>query len=237
VLVRQGVSDNLFNLNQALKNLAPHAEARARSVFVGFHGGTRCRPCCPAARRPAPVALGGDGTDPCSTALQGGKGDFTSLQLRFFDVHLKGARGTCPGEGATRWSRPTATACRRRARHRHGARRRHRHDAGRRGRPRAVRPARQRPAHVAGTPYVDAKVTTLTPEARAFFALAVGTSRRRHRVHSNLLPHREPTASPVRAPHRAAGVAVEVPKGQQLFLVVSPVAEMYPATRAGSRAS
>lgn len=87
------------------------------------------------------------------------------------------------------------------------------------------------PLTVAGTPYVEAKVTTLTPEARAFFALAVGTSPADATVvHSNLLPHREPAeVSGVARRIELPAVSVRVPAGQQLFLVVTPSAEMYGA--------
>ena len=101
VLVRQGVSDNLFNLNQALKNLtALTPAARAESVVIGFHGGHALPAVLPrGSQAGAPVALGTAGTDPCSPALQGGKGDFVDIALRFYDVHLKGAKGTVPGQG------------------------------------------------------------------------------------------------------------------------------------------
>jgi ABC-2 type transport system ATP-binding protein len=232
VLVRQGISDNLFNLNQGLKNLAALTpKARARSVVVGFHGGHALPAVLPrGSQAGSPVALGGDGTDPCSPALQGGTGDFTSLQLRFFDVHLKGAKGTVPGEGRYALVTPegeclqtgrlgTDTV----------------YDAGTitapvaaAGPPQYV-PLAAGPLTVAGTPYLDAKVTTLTPEARAFFALAVGTSAADATVvHSNLLPHREAAAvAGVQRRIELPAVAVEVPEGQQLFLVVTPSAEMY----------
>lgn len=232
VLVRQGVSDNLFNLNQALKNLdGLTPRARKRSVVVGFHGGHALPAVLPRGSQPgAAVAVGGSGNDPCSTQLQGGRGDYTSLQLRFFDVHLKGAKGTVPGEGVyslitqdgkclqtPRLGKDTA------------------YDAGTITAPVAVVgppqhvPLAKGPLTVAGTPYLDAKVTTVTPESRAFFALAVGTSPANATVvHSNLLPHREPTAVAGQARRiELPAVSVVVPEGQQLFLVVSPFAEMF----------
>ncbi|HVM27830.1 MAG TPA: hypothetical protein VM433_09175, partial [Mycobacteriales bacterium] len=234
VLVRQGVSDNLFNLNQALKNLDGLTErARERSVFLGFHGGHALPAVLPPGSQAGqPVALGPMGSDPCSPALQGGEGDFTSLQLRFFDVHLKGASGTVPGEGefalidtdgsciltptlgteqafdAGDVTTPVAAA----------------------GPPQYV-PLGTGPFMVAGTPYLDATVTTLTPDARAFFALAVGTSPANARVvHSNLLPHREATAvSGVERTIELPAVSVTVPEGAQLFLAATPSAEMFGA--------
>lgn len=232
VLVRQGVSDNLFNLNQGLKNQAALTpRARKRSVFVGFHGGHALPAVLPrGSHAGAPVALGGGGTDPCSAALQGGKGDFTSLQLRFFDVHLKGAKGTVPGEGAYALVTPEGTCLQspRLGTDRSFAAGTVTTPVATAGPPQYVALGKG-PLTVAGTPYVDAKVTTLTPEARAFFALAVGTSPANATVvHSNLLPHREPTAvAGVARRIELPAVAVQVPEGQQLFLVVSPVAEMF----------
>lgn len=232
VLFRQGVSDNLFNLNQGLKILdgALTPRARAHSVFVGFHGGHSLPSAFPAGVAPQPpVALGGAGADPCSPVLLGGQGTFTDLTLRFFDVHLKGANGAVPGQGAFALATPdegclvtddlgtpttvgvagvTTTV---------GA-----------GAPQYV-PLADGPVSVAGTPYVDAKVTTLTPEARAFFALAAGTSPADARiVHNNTLPLREPVAVTGAARRiELPAVAVEVPVGQRLFLMVTPVADMY----------
>ena len=234
MLVRQGISDNLFNLNQGLKNLAALTpRARARSVVVGFHGGHALPAVLPrGSHAGAPVAVGDDGTDPCSTALQGSKGDFTSLQLRFFDVHLKGARGTVPGEGryalvtpdggclqtpqlgkATAFSAGTVTA-----------------PAAAVG-PAQFVPLTKGPVTVAGTPYVRAEVTTLTPDARAFFALAMGTSPADATiVDSNVLPLNEPVAVSGAARRiELPAVAVQVPAGQQLFLAVTPFAEMFGA--------
>ena len=232
VLVRQGISDNLFNLNQGLKNLAALTpRARARSVVVGFHGGHALPAVLPRGSHAGNAAAVGDsGADPCSTALQRGTGDFTSLQLRFFDVHLKKVRGTVPGEGrfafvtpdggclqTTRLGQPRPFA------------------AGTVNAPVAVTgptqfvPLASGPLNVAGTPYLRAKVTTLTPDSRAFFALAVGTSPADATVvHSNLLPLREQeaVAGVVRRVELPA-VAVKVPAGQQLFLAVTPFAEMY----------
>lgn len=234
VLVRQGISDNLFNLNQALKNLsALTPKARARSVVVGFHGGHALPAVLPrGSQAGAPVGLGGIGSDPCSTAIQGGKGDFTSLQLRFFDVHLKRVKGSVPGAGKFALVTPDGGCL----------------QTAKLGKAKtfkaadvttpvaAVGPAQyvplgSGPLTIAGTPWLEAKVTTLTPEARAFFALAVGTTVADAQVvHSNLLPHREAVAvAGAKRRIELPAVAVKVPAGQQLFLVVSPFAEMYGA--------
>ncbi len=234
VLVRQGVSDNLFNFNHAIKNLdGLTPRARAKSVVLGFHGGHALPAVLPRGSHAGEaVALGDDGADPCSPALQGGKGDFTTLQLRFFDVHLKRVRATVPGAGRFAIVTPDGGCL----------------QTAKLGTPTPLRaadvttpvavtgapqfvPLGKGTLTVAGTPYVRAKVTTLTPEARAFFALAVGTSPADATiVDSNVLPHRE--ASAVSGASRRIelpAVAVRVPAGQQLFLAVTPFAEMFGA--------
>ena len=92
-------------------------------------------------------------------------------------------------------------------------------------------PLAKGPLTVAGTPYLEATVTTLTPDARAFLALAVGTSPADATiVHSNVLPLREVTAvSGAKRRVELPAVAVKVPAGQQLFLAVTPFAEMFGA--------
>jgi hypothetical protein len=82
---------------------------------------------------------------------------------------------------------------------------------------------------VAGVPHLDAKVSSLSPGARAFFALSVGTTPLNAKVvQNNTMPLREKRA--VRGARRSVelpGIAVDVPAGKSLFLTVSPVADMY----------
>ncbi|MBK5307297.1 MAG: alpha/beta hydrolase [Frankiaceae bacterium] len=232
VLVRQGISDNLFNFNNALKNLTGLTpRARARSVVVGFHGGHALPALLPRGSHAGqPAALGEDGTDPCSTELQGGKGDYTSLQVRFFDVHLKKMKGIVPGEGRYALITPDGGCLQTTQLGKNKS-----YSAGTINAPVAASgptqfvPLGTGPVDIAGTPYVRAKVTTLTPDARAFFALAVGTSPADATiVDSNVLPLREAVAVSA-APRRIElpAVAIKVPAGQQLFLAVTPFAEMY----------
>ena len=97
------------------------------------------------------------------------------------------------------------------------------------GPPQAVKLA-DGPLTVAGTPYLDATVTSLGLDSRAFFALSVGTSPADAKVvQNNVLPYRSAsvdlgTARSIELP----SVAVEVPAGQSLFLTVSPVSDMFP---------
>lgn len=220
VLFGQGITDNLFNLNQGLKNFdnALTAEAQAKSMLVGYNGGH----VLPSAL-PAGVGVGGD---PCSKKLGGGS--FSTLAQRFFRQSLKGedtgltgfgqyhlatAAGACVTVDsiATDLSKPLGTIAT---------------NVGP-GAPQHVKIA-DGPISVAGTPFVDATVTSAALEGRAFFALAVGTNPLDATiVQNNMLPLHEPLpVAGVKRTIELPGVAVEVPAGQSLFLTVSPFSDM-----------
>lgn len=219
----QGITDNLFPLDQGLKNFAQALtpQARAKSIFVGYNGGHTL---------PSAVPAGfGVAGDPCSRQLAGGR--FEDLALSFMQQHLQGAPATLTGQGlyhlATAGGEcatvssvdPTTT-----------------YDLGTvatttaAGAPLAYELAAG-PLRVAGTPTVDALVTALGADTRAFFALSVGTSPANARiVANNTLPLRE--LLPVVGAERTIelpSMAVDVPAGQKLFLTVSPVADMFGA--------
>jgi hypothetical protein len=85
------------------------------------------------------------------------------------------------------------------------------------------------PLNIAGSPSLDATVTSLGVDSRAFLALSVGTSPADAQiVQNNTLPFHE--ALPVVGEKRTIelpSIAVRVPAGQKLFLTVSPVADMF----------
>ena len=224
VLFRQGASDNLFPLDQALTNYdrALTPEARAQSILVGYNGGH----ALPNAVPPGYATAG----DACSGTLGGpAVQDWDDLQRQFLAENLQGAAPVLTGHGLYHlmtadgdcltvdsvqadhtFSLPdvtTTTAA---------------------GAPQAVKIA-DGPITVAGTPYLDALVTGLGVDSRAFFALSVGTSPAEARViQNNVLPHRE---TELNTPHQRSielpSVAAEVPAGQSLFLTVSPVSDMF----------
>ncbi|MEY2474942.1 MAG: type transport system ATP-binding protein [Actinomycetota bacterium] len=221
VLFGQGITDNLFNLNQGLQNFAKAITpgARSRSIFVGYNGGHELPSVLPAGY--------GAGGDPCSKELGGA--DFEALTIRFFTenlkhtdtglaghgrYHLASADGKCLSVDSVDATTPVpvgqvvASAAV--------------------GAPIPTKLA-DGPITVAGTPFVDAKVTTVTPDARALFALAVGTSPVDAKiVQNNVMPLREPDPVPGEARSiELPAVAVEVPEGQSLFLVVSPTSDMF----------
>lgn len=221
VLFGQGTTDGLFPLEQGLTNwrTAITAKARKRSIFVGYNGGHVL---------PQVLPQGIDVTsDPCSARLAGG--DFRRLSIRFFDEQLKGRRTglrgygrlhlATPGSRCTSIASPAATSTT---------------PIGTvvstttAGVPLPYEIA-DGPIRIAGTPHLTAAVTTLTPESRAFYGLAVGTSPADARlVQNNVLPLRERTpVSGVRRRIDLPSVAVDVPAGQHLYLLVSPLSDTF----------
>ena len=227
VLFGQGETDNLFPLDQGLKNFsrALTDKARARSIFVGYNGGHTLPALVPAGTNTdIPVTTGSDG---CSPAL--GSASFRDLGLRFLQQNLQGAKTGLTGFG--RYHLTTA--------------------AGRcvtvpsvtpstdvrlgevvstvgAGAPIAY-PVAQGPLTIAGSPSLDATLTTLGLDNRAFLALSVGTGPADARiVQNNMLPIRENgvVVGKPRTGVELPSVAVDVPAGQTLFLTVSPISDM-----------
>ncbi|HEX8206755.1 MAG TPA: CocE/NonD family hydrolase, partial [Solirubrobacteraceae bacterium] len=225
VLFGQGLSDNLFNFNEAWKNLerALTPGARARSLVVGYNGGH-------ALPNVLPMGTAGPG-DTCS-----GTGGFSELRRKFFSAALVGkgtntllpakynlstTTGTCVrtervdvrkgypvGIDAT-VTRGTATTT--------GA-----------GAPQHLEIAKG-PMTIAGVPTLDATVTSVGADQRVFFAISVGTSPADATVvQNNTMPLRE--LLPVVRERRTVelpGIAVEVPEGKNAYLTVSPVSDMF----------
>jgi ABC-2 type transport system ATP-binding protein len=185
VLINQGTSDNLFNLNQGIKNfqqtLTP--EAQERSILMAFNGGH-------ALPNVAPAGFA-SGTDACS-----GPGGFGGLRLRFFDAVLRGenpraltghafnmttANGQCvrtdsvtdyrtfaTGYDVTLTSGTITTTG-------VGAIQHLELGSG--------------PLTVTGTPLLDTRVSTAGADQRAFFALSVGTNAADAQVvQNNMMP-------------------------------------------------
>src|SRR3954451_23543129 len=171
VLFGQGETDNLFPLEQGLKNWngALTDAGRAKSIFVGYNGGHTLPSAYPAGV--------GTAADPCSKALGGGS--FSDLSLQFMQHYLQGVDtpslyddmgllhiATAAGDRCvTRSSRDANTDFTvPQVLTNTGA-----------GAPQ-VYPLMAGPVTVAGTPSLDGVLTTLGLNNRAFFALAVGTS-------------------------------------------------------------
>ncbi len=222
VLIRQGHTDTLFNLNQGLHNLERTLtdDAREESLFVGYNGGH----VLPAV---LPAGTGGDG-DPCSA--ESASGDFAQLTRDFFREVVEGgdttallptqlnfatAEGRCLHVEALEDQRvgvdgPVGSTT--------GV-----------GAPQYV-PVAEGPITVAGIPTLDATVTSVGADQRLLAGLAVGTSSQDAAVvGGQFLPIREllPVVGEPRTDIELPAVAVEVPEGQTLFLAVSPVVDTY----------
>lgn len=221
VLFGQGATDNLFPLRQGLKNWATALtpRARARSIFVGYNGGHTLPSVFPAGV--------GAAADPCSIRL--GSPTFGDLAVRFMQEKLQGRDRGLTGFGrlhlATAGNRCTSVASVTPDRTVRIADVTTPTVVG----PPIATPVAQGPLRIAGRSYLSAKVTTLTPDARGFFALAVGTSPLDARiVQNNMLPMREPSVlTGASRRMELPSVAVDVPAGQSLFLVASATSDMF----------
>lgn len=227
MLLRQGASDNLFNLNQGIDifRRALTDEARDESYFVSFNGGHALPNALPPGE-PADVQAGG-GVDACT--------DFTRTTIAFFRRAFSGAStdGVLPARynltavdgktclrsdslgsletlevdptGAGAIATPTAA-----------------------GAPLHL-PVAAGPITVAGVPELSGKVTSAALEGRAFFGLAIGSTPADARViQNNLMPLRR--ALPVMdSPFEIElpGVVAEVPEGKNLYLTITPVSDMF----------
>lgn len=221
VLLGQGATDTLFPLQEGIDNWrsAITRSARRDSIFVGYNGGH----VLPSV---LPQGVQVD-SDPCSARLAGG--DFTDLALRFYDEQLKGRDTGLRGYGRMHFATPQSTCTRVRS---------SRPDRAVRigtvattqaaGAPIATE-VLEGPVRIAGSSYLTGRLTSVGVDSRAFFGLAVGTSPADARlVQNNVLPVREPT--PVVGERRRIqlpATAVDVPEGQSLYLLVSPLSDTF----------
>ena len=224
MLIVSGATDNLFPLQQGLQawDNALTPEAKRDSIFIGFNGGH----ALPATR---PLGIGVAG-DPCSTTL--GSDDSGKLVVRFMlkelkgvdtglsgfgKIHLSTAAGRCQTVDSVTPTMPVALGA--------GL------DTKMAGGTQVVKIV-DGPVTIAGRSTVHAAVTTVLPDAFAFYALAVGTSALDARiVQNNMLPLRERNVvtGQVRD-FELPSVAVDVPAGQSLFLLATPSQDMFTGT-------
>jgi ABC-2 type transport system ATP-binding protein len=222
VLFGQGITDTLFRLHQGLQNFAKALtpRARAESIFVGYNDGHVLPNVFPQAVAPQK-------DDPCSKQLGGSS--FQALTVKFFDHALKGKKTTLTGYGqyhlatagstCTTVSSVTANAS---------------YPVGTvattqlAGPPLATKVA-DGPIRVAGTPYLQGKVTALGVNNRAFFALGVGTSPADAKVvQGNVLPFNSLTpVNGVTTAIELPSVAIDVPAGQSLFVLAMATNDMF----------
>jgi ABC-2 type transport system ATP-binding protein len=223
VLMGQGTTDTLFNLQQGLDNWRTAITRRARrhSIFVGYNGGHVL---------PAVLPQGTDASsDPCSARLA--DGDFASLARRFMDEQLKGRDRGLRGYGRLHLATPTDTCITVRS---------VRPDATREvgtvatsetaGAPIAY-PVADGPIRIAGSAHFTGDLTTAGGISRAFYGLAIGTSAADAKlVQNNVYPLNEEELEPDLRERRRVelpAVAVRVPEGQTLYLMASPVSDTF----------
>lgn len=221
VLFGQGTTDSLFPLQQGLANWKHSITARARkhSIFVAYNGGHVL---------PAVLPQGIDVTsDPCSKQLAGGT--FEDLSIRFFDEQLKHRETGLRGYGKYHLATPASTCTTVDSVAADTT-----FDVGTvattetGGAPLSYAVA-QGPIRIAGTPYLTGSLTALGANNRAFYGLAVGTSPAdAHLVQNNVLPLS--TLAPVVGEQRRIdlpSVAIDVPAGQTLYVLASPVSDTF----------
>jgi ABC-2 type transport system ATP-binding protein len=240
VLFGQGISDNLFNLNQAWKNFerALTDGARTRSAVVGYNGGHALPNAVPAGDRSFGGVVSGpafyedarlrffqgirdEDADARSVvgsaySLQTASGErrvaVDSLDDRtpFGEVDLSLYGDGAGGLGIANTSTVASTT---------GA-----------GAPVHL-PLADGPLTVAGVPDLSATVTTLGVDQRLFFGLSVGESPATAQVlQNNVMPLHE--VEPVMAAERTVelpGVAADIGPREQLYLTLTAVSDMFPA--------
>jgi ABC-2 type transport system ATP-binding protein len=228
VLFGQGITDNLFNLNQGIHNYQQvlTAAARSKSIFVGYNSGHVLPELLPPSTNP-------DG-NPCVT-------DWGKFERAFFHAAFAGLNPRAELDGlhgpvkafniatsdngclrtddiTTYQSYPVAPAGTVASTTVAGA-------------PIAYQIA-SGPLNIAGIPHLKGSLTTLVADARAFFAVSVGaTPVTAQVVQNNLLPIRRllPTVGEA-LDLELPGIGIEVPAGMNVYLTVSPVATEFLGT-------
>jgi ABC-2 type transport system ATP-binding protein len=221
VLLGQGTTDSLFPLRQGLANWrhALTSRARERSIFVGYNGGHVLPSLFP---RGVSVT-----SDPCSAELGGGT--FLHLSRLFFDEQLKGRSRSLGGYGKTHLATPSHTCTTVTSVAANTA-----YDVGTvatteaGGAPLSYQVA-QGPIRLAGEPYLVGTMTAAGVRNRAFYGLAMGTSPADAQlIQDNVLPISED--APVLGEKRRVelpAVAVNVPAGQNLYVLASPISDTF----------
>jgi len=228
VLFGQGITDNLFNLNQGIHNYQEvlTANARSESILVGYNSGHVLPEALPLSTNPSGNPCVTDwgkferaffhaafaGLNP-RTALDGLQGPVKAFNIATSD------NGCLRTDNITTYqSYPVAPA-------------------GTivsttvAGGPVAYQLA-SGPLKIAGIPHLKGSLSTLVADARAFFAISVGaTPATAQVVQNNVLPIRRllPTVGEA-LDLELPGIGIEVPAGMNVYLTVSPTASAFIGT-------
>lgn len=226
-LVRQGTSDNLFNLNEGLNifNKSLTAGARRESYFVAFNGGHALPNAVPPGS-PSSAEFE-SGVDACS-------GDWTKLRIAFFRDALDDGRTGRLLPSQYNFTDLSGESCIRTQRFDTKSFKVDPLGVGRvasttgLGAPLFLEVAKG-PMTLTGVPKLAGKVTAAGLDSRAFFGLAIGSSPADARVvQNNLMPLRQ--IMPVvdkKFAIELPGVAVRMPKDQNLYLTIASTSDMY----------
>jgi len=228
VLFGQGITDNLFNLNQGIHNYfnVLTAGARAKSIFVGYNSGHVLPEAYPLSTNPS--------GNPCVE-------DWSAFERAFFHAAFAGLNPRIALNGlqgpVKTFNIATST---------NGCIRTDRITGYRSyrvtplgtvvsptviGGPVAYKIA-SGPLTIAGIPHLKGRLSTLVADARAFFAISVGaTPGTAEVVQNNVLPIRRllPTVGE-RLDTELPGIGVVVPAGMNVYLTVSPAATAFLGT-------
>jgi pimeloyl-ACP methyl ester carboxylesterase len=230
VLQRQGITDNLFNLNEGLHIFedALTAEARAKSVFTGYNGGH----VLPAVGSTLPLGSAPSG-DPCNDEYTGG---WNQMRIDFFTAAFNGGDPTAVAPNKYNFATDDGGCIR--VDSLPAADNNYEVDPaglGGWGTPVGVfAPQNQLlatgPLQIAGIPKLTGEIYNGGADTRAFFALAVGTSEADATViQNNMMPLRQllPVSSPDPVPFsiELPGIAVELAAGENLYLTISPISD------------
>ncbi|HWL64412.1 MAG TPA: alpha/beta fold hydrolase, partial [Actinomycetota bacterium] len=231
VLIRQGITDSLFPMNEGLNNfnITVSDEAREQSYFIGYHGGHVLPQVWPQGTA--------EGDDPCSP------NGFNALTIDFFSRVFNGASTdgllpnrynftnvdgeTCIGADSIDESRALTVT---------GLAADQTVTPSGNGAPLQI-PVAQGPITVTGVPELSGRITSAGLDSRMFFGMSMGTSPQDALlIQNNVMPYREIRAV-VDKPFALdlAGIAIEVPEGQTLYLTITPTADAFAAngTRGG----
>lgn len=225
-LIGQGITDNLFNLNQGWHNFEDVLTegAQGKSFFVGYNNGHAL---------PSAFPVGGPGSvaqpaDPCST--EAGYASFGDLALAFMENQLMGADHTMP---SSTYSLATADneACL------------HAESIGPTetvaldlpvvtptgaGGP-VYLPVAQGPLTLGGIPTLSGDLVSAGVDQRAFVGLAVGTTPADAQLLSNNLMPVRSLLPGIQEGYTTelAGVSADLQEGQSLYLVVTATADQF----------
>jgi pimeloyl-ACP methyl ester carboxylesterase len=229
VLLRQGATDNLFNLNQGLDifHKAVTKKARKQSYFVSYNGGHALPNVAPAGE-PIAAEVGG-GTDACSKG-----GNFDTTTVEFFKRVFAGRSTKNVLPSKYNFTALDGTTCIRTDSIRSEKLKFDPLGAGSiattagAGAPINL-PVTEGALKVTGVPTLEGTVASAGLGNRAFVGLSVGTTPADAKViQNNLMPlHQLLPTTGEEFKIELPGIAVEVPEGQSLFLTITPVSDMF----------